>query len=214
MKLLLILPIILSFYSCLNKDKAISEPISIDTKTESITNTGPMYDHSGELALNQVKIKIEHSRDKIKVNLRPTKRTIPVWDYLEKKVLSQVLSTNRNRSEQCEVTIKTFREFDYGTIHMKNIKPTHIEIKLNSSILNINQDYQWSVLDDQIEIVINNPHLKGAQLTIENKTLRVLHYKKIDLRACAETKNLKHRKNYEGHQIDIPEHYSFDYKIY
>lgn len=212
MKPLLLLTTLFLLNSCLSKDQQTLEPAPINTVAVSKTNKENHYDYAGELTTSAVEIPITHSRDHINIQLKPIKRIVPIWDYLEDRLLSRRVSNNRD--ENCYAKISTFRDFKYENAFIENINNGHIGIKLNNLPLNVQSDYSWNISGDQIEIMINNPHLKGAKLTIENRTIKELFYTKLDLRACAKTEVLKLTRVFEDHKIDRPEYYAFDYVVY
>ena len=211
MNQLLLLITIISLSACLSKKEQVLEPSPVApvTKTKSLENT---FDYSGELALKQIKVPILHSRDTITIQIYPIRRIFAVWEFLEERQLSEK-RTGANNYLYCTTKVSTFKKFNHEIPSLENLNPHHIQIKLDNNIIDISKGAKWSIKRDHFEITIHNPHLKGAELIIENKTIEVIYDKKIDIRACANTYNLRYTKKVEGKKRDKPEYYIFDYRI-
>jgi hypothetical protein len=201
-----------SLNSCLNKDEEIQEPSPVSPISKTTSVLEKTIDYSGELSTKQVKLPILHARDTITIEIYPIHKVTASWDFLERKQLGHKLS-GINKEEYCYVNISTFSKFIHEEPFMENLKEKSIAVKLNSNLVDINKNSKWTIKSDHIEVVIMNPHLKGAELIIENKTIENIYETQYDTRACAGTKILKYTKKYHGNKIEKSQHYVFDYNI-
>ena len=208
MKLSILLAL-LAFTSCFKNNKEQWEPTpTYDNQQLNLSSNLDEPEHIGELNYKDITVPIKRYKEQIMITLKPQYKVSADWTFLEEITLTQGLIPKG--TEECQANFFTFKDFKREKSYIENLDSDNIEIYINGEkVSEVIKDYK----SERFIYQIKNPYLKEINLTIVNKTIHYIHYKKVDLRRCTHTKIIKNRPIYEDYKINKPEYYSFEYEI-